>query len=198
MARSPGRPTPEAERPLRADARRNREQLLVAAHEAFTEYGADASLDDIARRAGVGIGTLYRHFPDRDALLVATLEERLVALRDKGRALLETPDAVDAVVAWMKVLIKHLTTYQGMVGTIRAGLHGVSTACEQVKEAGAALLSRAQTAGEIRSDIDHDDLEALAVAVAFTGQQPASEPARARRMLTVIIDGLRVRAPGTK
>jgi AcrR family transcriptional regulator len=196
MPRSPGRHAPEAERPLRADARRNRELLLAAAHEAFTEHGADASLDDIARRAGVGIGTLYRHFPDRDALLVATLEERLVALRDQGRALLETPDAVDAVVTWMMLLIKHLSTYRGMVGTIHAGLQGVSAACEQVKETGAALLSRAQSAGALRSDVDHDDLEALAVAVAYTGQQPAAEPARARRMLTVVIDGLRLREPG--
>ncbi|QSQ18902.1 helix-turn-helix transcriptional regulator [Pyxidicoccus parkwayensis] len=191
MARAPTKQPPEAERPLRADARRNREQLLTAAHEAFSEHGADASFDDIARRAGVGIGTLYRHFPTRDALLVATLEERLVALAEKGRTLRDTEAPGDALVAWVKALIKHVTTYRGLVTVTGAALHGVSVACDTARGIGTDILARAQASGDVRRDFDYADLENMAVAVAFTTQQTATEPARARRLLTLFLDGLR-------
>lgn len=201
MTRSTGSKPPEPAPRLRADARRNRDRLLAAAHEAFTEHGADASLDDIARRAGVGIGTLYRHFPTRDALLVATLEDRLAALGEKGRTLLDAPAPGEALVTWLKAMVKHATTYRGLAGTVLAmlqGATGVTAACDQAHTVGTALLARAQAAGEARPHVDYADVVSMVTAIAFAAQQPPRDPARERRLLAMVLDGLRTGEPRAK
>ncbi|BCJ36730.1 hypothetical protein Athai_42330 [Actinocatenispora thailandica] len=102
-----------AARPMRADARRNYERLLAVAREAITERGAEVSLDDIARRAHVGPGTLYRHFPNRDALLGAVLADWAEELRRQGDDLVADPDPAGALDRWLRLLLGHLGTYRG-------------------------------------------------------------------------------------
>ncbi|EYF05771.1 TetR/AcrR family transcriptional regulator [Chondromyces apiculatus] len=181
---------------LRADAQRNRERLLAAADEAFAENGAEASLDDVARRAGVGIGTLYRHFPTREALLVATAEDRLAALGKKGRALLGTASPGEELEAWLRAMVKHTTTYQGLAGLLAGVVQGLSVGCDDVKKAGCELLTRAQAAGEIRADVSFEDVLGVVTAIAFAAQQSPTDKGRARRLLVLFLEGLRV--PGAR
>lgn len=105
--------TPEV-RPMRADARRNYERLLTEARTAFTEHGTDTSLEDIARRAGVGIGTLYRHFPNRTALMGAVFQGEVDALLTHARELADAPQPCAALVEWLRAIITHATTYRGL------------------------------------------------------------------------------------
>ena len=136
--------------PLRADARRNRTRLLAVAHEAFLDTGVTASMDEIARRAGVGIGTLYRHFPTREALILALVAddlERLANLADERRVAGDV-DAAD-VERWLDALVAHNLTYRGLAESI-AGAAGRPTplgaACDRIHAAGAELVAAAQGA----------------------------------------------------
>ncbi|WP_437605135.1 TetR/AcrR family transcriptional regulator [Sorangium sp. So ce834] len=181
----------EPQRPLRADARRNRERLLVAADEVFTERGADASLEDIARRANVGIGTLYRHFPTREALLAATVEDQLHALARKTQALAGSASPGDALAEFITAFVAHASTYRGLATSLGVAFHSGSPACCAASEAASHLLSLAQAAGEIRRDIDLDDIVSLVTAIALAAQQPPEGPARAQRLLTTFLAGLR-------
>ncbi len=202
-AKSSRSPPPDASPPEaaskpaggRADARRNRERLIEVAHEVFTERGADASLDEIARLAGVGIGTLYRHFPTRDDLLVATLEGRLTSLGHKARVLAEASSPSEALDVWLRAYLRHATTYRGLASSLPATLGCMSVACDQAQAGGAALLARAQAAGEIRLDIDFADIRDMVTAVAFAAQQSPDSPARTRRLLSLVLDGLRPPTP---
>ncbi|WP_437566055.1 TetR/AcrR family transcriptional regulator [Sorangium sp. So ce542] len=181
----------EPQRPLRADARRNRERLLAAADAVFTERGADASLEDVARRAGVGIGTLYRHFPTREALLVATVEDQLHALARKTQALAGSASPGDALSEFIAAFVEHASTYRGLAASLGVAFHGGSPACCAASEAASHLLSLAQAAGEIRRDIDLDDIVSLVTAIALAAQQPPEGPARAQRLLATFLAGLR-------
>src|SRR5262245_33601012 len=112
---------PPIARPLRADARRNYDRLIAAASEAIAERGAEAPLDDIAKRAGVGAGTLYRHFPTRQHLLDAVFHERIVLLRDEAARLAqEEPDPAAALEAWLRALVEHLRRYRGLAESLKA------------------------------------------------------------------------------
>lgn len=187
----PSRTPPSPQRPLRADAQRNYERLLAKAHEAFAEFGINASLDEIAKRAGVGVGTLYRHFPTREALLSAVLEERLQGLGEKGHQLLESPSSGEALATWLKALIRHATTYRGLASTLSAVLQGVTEACDQMHEAGAKLLARAQDSGELRKDVSFADAVSMATAIAFVAEQNPADPTCSERLLALFLDGLR-------
>ncbi|PTL81531.1 TetR/AcrR family transcriptional regulator [Vitiosangium sp. GDMCC 1.1324] len=182
---------PEHTRATRADARRNHEQLLATANEVFTELGADASLNQVAKRAGVGIGTLYRHFPTRDALLVATLQDSLLVLENQARKLLDAKSPGEALKTWLKAYVKHATTYRGLAVCLPP-LQNNTSACELTRNAGAALLERAQAAGEVRDDIDFDDVSAMTVGVAFATQE-AKDATRRKRVLTLFLDSLEPR-----
>jgi AcrR family transcriptional regulator len=185
-------------RPLRADARRNRDQLLAVATEAFAEDGADASLDAIARRAGVGSGTLYRHFPTREALIMAVYRARVEETCARGTALRDADDPVTALARWLRLLVG-LSTRDGITATLLGGqsqwprgfadeVHGALSAT------GEPLLDRARTA--LRPDVTLDELHALVHGIA-TASNAASDPAqRADRLLTLVLDGLRARPDG--
>jgi AcrR family transcriptional regulator len=184
------RSSPSTE-PLRADARRNRQRLLDVAHEAFLETGVTASMDDIARRAGVGSGTLYRHFPTRDALILALVAddlERLAALADE----LRTRDPSNGLESWFAELVEHNRTYRGLAESIIASTGKptpLGAACDRLHSAGTALVRDAQGRGTVRTDITPRDAIDLAAAIAWTTQDD-SDDRRCRLLLQVAMDGL--------
>src|SRR3569623_816847 len=141
-------------RPLRADAKRNQDLLVEAAKAAFSEHGANASLEDVAKRAGVGIGTLYRNFPPRDDLIACVLSAGNVAIVARATELLTCPRPAEARAEWLRALVDHVATYRGLIGTVAASFVAESgtslcATCDAIQEAGARLLARAQMAGAI-------------------------------------------------
>jgi AcrR family transcriptional regulator len=182
-------------RPMRADARRNHGRLLDAARTAFTEHGTEASLEDIARRSGVGIGTLYRHFPTRDALLEALLRERFDELTAHARQLLDAPSPRRALAEWMRMFVVGVNTYRGLIAalltTLRDETSDLSAACQTMRATGAALLARTQAAGEARPDIHALELFTLVSGVAWANEQAsAADPTRVRRLVELVLDGI--------
>ncbi|MGH8922872.1 MAG: TetR/AcrR family transcriptional regulator, partial [Actinomycetes bacterium] len=141
-------------RPLRADARRNRDRLLAAAREAFAEQGGDAALDEIARCAGVGIGTLYRHFPTRQDLMEAAFLDQAQELQAKAVELAADPDPFSALVTWLRAHMVAGARGRSLASTVMCAKHQqgspINVACTQMAAAGAALLVRAQAAGQVR------------------------------------------------
>jgi AcrR family transcriptional regulator len=183
---------------IRADARRNYDLLLAVAREAFIEHGTDASLRDIARRAGVGIGTLYRHFATREALLEALLRNGFDVLRERAEGLLTSPSPSDALLEWLSELATGSTTYLGLPASVMAALRDedsqLHAACVAMRTAGARLLQRAQASGAVRADVTADELLALAAGVAWVSQQSAGGSSLVDRLLSVAMTGLA--APG--
>lgn len=181
---------------MRADARRNYDLLVAAADAAFTERGADASLEDIARRAGVGIGTLYRHFPTREALLAKVLDDSAAAMIARANELREVSPPTTALTLWLEAMIGYVTTYSGLSKSLAASLVTTTSelgcSCQAMSAAGDMLLSRAKQAGELRPDADFCDIM-LGVHGAVWAAEQTSEPAAAKRLLMMLIDGLRVR-----
>lgn len=188
-------PNDRAPRALRADAQRNYDLLLAAADAEFTEHGAAASLEDIARRARVGIGTLYRHFPTRDDLIAAVLYASTEAIVARGRALLTVPGPAKQLAIWIRELVGHVTTYRGLTAAL-ANSYITDTGtrlcanCEDMTAVGEALLSRAQAAGEIRSDANIREVILSAHAAAWIDEQTKDQGA-ADRLLGILFDGLR-------
>jgi AcrR family transcriptional regulator len=187
---------PTAVRKPRADAERNRVRLLEAAKAAFADKGSGASLDEIARIAGVGAGTLYRHFPTRDALVAAVYRnetEQLVAAADRLAA---THPPVMALREWLLLFVDYIATKHGMhevLNSIVGGtsdLYSASTA--QVKQAIAELVDRAVASGDIGLDLDSLDLLRALAGVANIGLGPVGERA-AKRLVDVLIAGIRTR-----
>ena len=187
---------------MRADARRNRQLLIAAALAAFTEHGADdASLDEIARRAGVGIGTLYRHFPSRQALLEAVyrdqVEELCAGARDRAAA--ATP--AQALENWLRDLMAFAATKRNLTSSLMSSPDSkrseVAVSCSaMVREAADGLLARAQRSGEIRPDVDATDLLRLSHALALASELPSTHADQPERLLKVLLDGLRAPEPG--
>ena len=176
-------------RPMRADAKRNREQLLSAARAAFTERGAQASLEDIARRAGVGVGTLYRHFPTRQELIEAVYVEEVEAL------CAATPQGVpawDAVVGWFDKFVDYVATKKAlideMVATIGQDAPVFRLCHEAIFAAGEPLIARAKAEGVVRSDVEFVDVMRMVSGVCMIRN---STPDDIRRVLRVALDGLR-------
>jgi AcrR family transcriptional regulator len=183
-------------RPMRADAQRNYTRLLDAASAAFLEHGADdVSLEEIARRAGVGIGTLYRHFPTRQALLEAVYRDQVAALEARAQELLKAEPPGDALAAWLRALMKFSSTKHSLTSALLASLGKDSdllSSCSQViRGAADALLARAQAAGVVRPDADSGDVIRLVHAVNIATQRGPADPGQADRMLALILDGLR-------
>ncbi len=186
-------------RPLRADAQRNYDLLVAAADAAFTEHGASASLEDIARRAGVGIGTLYRHFPTREALLAKVLDDSNAAMVARAAELEACASPTEALSAWLHAMLTHSTTYSGLSKSLAAGLaqtcSELRTSCQALSSAGTQLLARAKEAGEIRADARIDDLVMAVHAAAWASEQ-TGDPSGAPRLIKMVLDGLRI-APKT-
>ncbi|MGW5580856.1 TetR/AcrR family transcriptional regulator [Micromonospora chokoriensis] len=185
---------------MRADARKNYDQLIAVARTVVTADGAGASMRDIARRAGVGLGTMQRHFPTREALLEALLRTSFDGLTTKAGEL-ETSDAAgDALVWWLRDFVAMADKYQGVITAMVAALEDPESAlhasCTMMKAAGARLLARAQVEGTVRADIDATDLYALGGALAWVGDQPALAP-RVERLFTLIVGAIMTNpAPG--
>jgi AcrR family transcriptional regulator len=181
---------------LRADARRNYDLLLAVARDAFAEHGIDASLRDVARQAGVGIGTLYRHFPTRDALLEALLRDQFDVLRAHAETLLASASPATALLDWLRELAIGSTTYRGLPESVLAALGDdespLHASCVAMRAAGGQLLHRAQDAGDIHDDVTTDDLLAFAAGVAWAGEQSTGTAALVDRLLPMAMRGFAV------
>jgi AcrR family transcriptional regulator len=186
----------EATRPQRVDARRNYERLLAEAREAITADGVNASLEGIARAAGVGIGTLYRHFPTREALLGAVLREHFAGLAARAEELHGPggPAPQTALAVWLREFAEASTTVRGLSGAVVAALRDeqseLHAACDQMRAAVARLLARAQDQGNVRRDTGTGDLLAMAYAIAWVSEQMPADAGLTDRLMTLLIDGL--------
>jgi len=183
-------------RKLRADAQRNRERILVAAREEFTRSGADASLDEIAKRAGVGPGTLYRHFSTRDELLQAVYRFQVEKLSASAGRLLQELPPIGALRAWMLLLIDYFATKKLIAPALAASVAFPSEVIEQIRtlprDAILTLVRRAIEDGSIDQNIDAIDLLHALVGVAYLDDSPDGER-RARRLVDILIEGSRPR-----
>ncbi|MFJ6846557.1 TetR/AcrR family transcriptional regulator [Streptomyces griseoluteus] len=184
-------------RPLRADARRNRERLLTAAASAFAEHGEGASLDDIARRAGVGSGTLYRHFPTRRALLEAAYSARVDALGERGEELSRTLPPGEALAEWLHEVCVATIQVRGLKSLLgSAASDAPRTACGTVVNSTATRLVRsAQEEGTLRPDITPAELLRLAHGIASAAELGGGEARDIGRYLGCLLDGVRPRPP---
>jgi AcrR family transcriptional regulator len=183
-------------KPLRADAKRNQQRLLSAAAGVFAERGADsASLEEIARRAGVGIGTLYRHFPTRQALLEAVYQDQIEALRARADELIATTDPVSALSGWLLAVAAWSKTKQTLVTALMATSDAespVRSYCGKlIRDTAGDLVTRAQKAGQIRADARADDLLKLTHGISYAADHTPGDDGLAARMLGMVIDGLR-------
>ena len=190
-------------KPLRADAQRNRDRLLAVAVRAFSEDGPDVTLESIARDAGVGIGTLYRHFPTREALVEAAYRNELGRLCDAAAELLQAGPPERATRVWMDRFIDYMTTKRGMADALRAliasGGDPFAQSRDRLLGAITALLTAGTAAGTMRSGVEPGDVLASLSGVSLTAGEPAQRD-QAGRMLDLLVDGLRYRpsgAPGT-
>ena len=181
---------------MRADARKNYDHLVAAAREVVSEHGAEASLRDIARRAGVGQSTLQRHFPTREALLEALLRTRFDALTARAGELGVSASAEGALVTWLREAVTVAHDYRGVVRAMVAAMDDPGSAlhasCAAMRAAGGRLLRLAQADGAARSDVDETDLFALIGALAWLGDQPSLEP-RAAHLFGLIAGALLAR-----
>ncbi|MCM2388226.1 TetR/AcrR family transcriptional regulator [Streptomyces albipurpureus] len=187
MSTRPGRTS--AQPPQRTDARLNRERLLATAQEVFAEAGPEASLNEIARRAGVGPGTLYRHFPNRSALLTAVLRDRIETLCETAEELLSAESADDALAQWLHGFLAHARLNKGMGGALmieEPAALGID--CHQlILHSAAALLSRAQQQGTARADLSADDVIRLVVGIALSTAR-TEDPGQPDRLLALVLD----------
>lgn len=183
--------TESAPGPRRSDGRRNRELLLAAAREVIARDGAEASLEQIARAAGVGSATLHRNFPSRRALLEAVFHADVVQLCSHGDDLTDDPDPAGALVAWLEMLAAHTASTRGLATALLSGPGGglaeEDTCHGLVGATTAHLLERASTADAVAEDVTSDDLITLANALALATE---GEPDSARRLLRLSLRGL--------
>ena len=188
---------PTHDKPLRKDAARNREKLLAAAVELFAERGTEGSLEEAAKRAGVGIGTLYRHFPSRDALVEAAYRNEVAQLRAAADELLAELPPDRALEAWARRFIEYGTAKRGM----RDALHSIAGGGSdlfaetrgQVTEAVAVLLAAGAEAGTLRRDVEAEDV-LRAMGAIWMVADGDDFPEQAMRVLRLVLDGLRYRA----
>jgi AcrR family transcriptional regulator len=185
-----------AARVMRADARRNYERLLSAAAEAFAEHGADdVSLEEIARRAGVGIGTLYRHFPTRTDLLEAVYLDQVQGLRSLADELSVSVPPQEALATWLRSLIDFSRTKRSLTSALMTTVGGnpelMSSCSALLRGAITDVLGRAQQAGVVRPDADPTDLMRLTHAISVTTDWSGSDEGQAGRLLAIVLDGLR-------
>jgi AcrR family transcriptional regulator len=183
----------------RADAVRNRERVLEAAKGVFSAGGADASLEAVARAAGVGIGTLYRHFPTREALFEAVYRREVQHLADLAEQLKQESQPVDALRHWMRSNVNFVAAKKGMLEALALVVDKnsdlFSHSFDRLTQAAGGLLDRAVVAGEIRGDVSPEDLLRALVGMCYMHDQPGWQ-ASVLRLVDVFIDGLRTRLDG--
>ena len=178
---------------MRADARKNHDHLLAVAGAVITEEGVDASLRDIARRAGVGLATLLRHFPTREALLDALLRASFDELADKAAELETSNSSEDALVSWLHDFVACAHNYRGVTEAMMTAIEDPQSAlhasCVTMRAAGTRLLALAQAEGVARTDIDGADVFALAASLAWLGDQPSLAP-RIDHLFDVVVSAV--------
>ena len=186
-------PTGAPDRHLRADALRNRQLLITAAGAAFSAHGAEVPLEDIARGAGVGIGTLYRHFPTRDSLVEAVYRHEVDVLVESAEQLLATLPPDQALEEWMQLFVRHVATKRGMLAVLKPMLgtnpsfYGATKA--RTTAAATKLLEAGAAAGNIRGDVQGDDLLRAVGGICMSTDHDSSEAAA--RLVGLLFDGLR-------
>ncbi|MBN6033719.1 TetR/AcrR family transcriptional regulator [Amycolatopsis sp. 195334CR] len=182
-------------KPLRADARRNYDRLLAEAGAAFARDGVDASLEDVAKAAGVGIGTLYRHFPTRSALLEALLREQFDGQAELGRELLGHDRPGDALFRWLHELAVLSTSFRGLIETVAVALRDETSelyeSCHAMRAIGGDLADRARAAGELREDVATEDMLLLVNGVAWASQHDPVGDQSVPVLLELVFSGLR-------
>jgi AcrR family transcriptional regulator len=189
------------DKPLRADAQRNRELLLAAAVAAFSRNGPEVTLESIAKDAGVGIGTLYRHFPSREALVDAAYRSELARLCDSVPELLNAMPADKALRTWMDMFLEYMTTKHGMSDALRmviaSGGNPFAESRGRLLGAFTALMEAGAADGTLRGDLDPGDLLASVSGVSLAVTEPGQRE-QAGRLLDLLMDGLRYGAAATR
>ncbi|MEU8273181.1 TetR/AcrR family transcriptional regulator [Microbispora bryophytorum] len=186
-----------AQRPKRADGRRNYDAILAAARKAFETSGADTSLEDIASQAGVAIGTLYRHFPTRASLVEAATRDGLENLVAHAQRLAAGPDPLDALTEWMREAVVHFSTFRGLVGILTRSMYDEGTPshamCAAMHRSGADLLHAAQAVGRVRPDLTTEELFDLLSGAAWVREQAACGRDGSPRFLQLVLEGITTR-----
>jgi len=179
-------------KPIRADARRNYDLLVAAAREAFAEHGTDTSLEEIARRAGVGIGTLYRRFPTRTALLEAAYVDEIQSVCDRAYGFAEQLSPLDALTAWLRSFVGYGISKKTLATELMDSLGKDSEffkSCKvKVLEAGELLIENAKKSGDVRDDVELMDVLRLTSGITMTRDV---EPEQANRLIDIILAGIR-------
>jgi AcrR family transcriptional regulator len=191
-----------AGRSLRADARRNREMIIAAAEDLFLRDGADASLEEIARRAGVGSATLHRHFPTRRNLLETVYFDHVRELCDAAESLAARHDPAQALTEWLRLVNARATVNNGLAAAIAAGEDdgtpdSLQSCHTMIAAAGGTLLERAISSGAVRSDIDIRDLLGLVNALALAADAHGRATADENRLLMLALTGIATRPPAS-
>ena len=185
----------------RADALRNRDGVLEAAKAVFSAGGPDASLEAVAKRAGVGIGTLYRHFPTREALFEAVYRREVEQLSELAEQLKNEAEPVEALRRWLRSNVEFVATKKGMAAALALAAHGMSElyaySADRLTKAIGSLLDRAITAEKIRADIGPEDVLRALVGMCYTHNQPGWQKS-VMRLVDVFIDGLRTGRDGAR
>jgi AcrR family transcriptional regulator len=179
---------------LRADAQKNRELILSAAEALFLEKGAGVSLEEVARRAGVGIGTLYRRFPTREALLAATSNDRFLALAENSRARDPERTPGEAIRAYLEELARNTSIYQSLAASLGTVIQCGTPGCNAITAEGHRLLQRGQEEGSIRSDVTYDDLIYVVSAISIAIDNDPSSVSRIGHLVDLFMHGVSVKA----
>ncbi|MGW0940677.1 TetR/AcrR family transcriptional regulator [Streptomyces sp. NPDC002666] len=188
-------PRSEPQRRRRADAQRNYDLLVAAARDVFHDHGVDAPLDDVARRAGVGNATMYRHFPTRRELIIAVYSEEVAELCARSQSLLAEDPPGDALFAWLQDFIAHVAAKRELALSITDDRTGQRSALfdrwhQSMHTAASALLTRAQSAGAVRADLNASELLALANGIALT----TTDATQAERLVVLVRQGTDTRS----
>ena len=183
------------DRPLRRDAERNRQRILAAAADLLSERGLDATLDDVARAAGVGVGTVYRRFPDKEALIEELFRDRIDAMVAMAEQALTDPDPWQALVSYLEMATEMMAANIGLRQLLMFATYGKDRVCyarDQMRPVVSKLVERAQASGDLRPDFDATDMKLIAYMLASAAEYAATtRPEVWRRYLTMLIDGLR-------
>ena len=178
---------------LRADAERNRQSILVAAEELFLERGAGVSLEEVAKRAKVGIGTLYRRFPTREALLAATSDERFVSVADASRAREADHETGVAIRRFLEDFAMNTSVYQSLASSLGTVIQHGTPGCIAITEEGQRLLQRAQHDGIIREDASFDDIICMVSAISIAVEKESAPVSRVAHFVDLLLSGMLTR-----
>jgi AcrR family transcriptional regulator len=193
LGREAGMPDGDTERPMRADARRNYERIVATAKELFTTRGTDVPLDDVAKKACVGAGTLYRHFPTREKLIEAVYRGEITVLADRAYVLHEQLPPWEALEAWLTEQVTWIVERHKLAALLKESIDAGSetfTFCQtRLREAVGVLVDAAREAGSIRPDVAGADVQRLGYGAGIAARN--CSPEDGKRVLSVILDGLR-------